>query len=350
MHPLRGAEYLVRDLLMPRLDEAYEDLYQAAQDADVVVSHPLTFTAPLVAEKLQRHWAASVLAPLSFFSRRDPPLVVAHPFFAGLHRRWPHLVGSTIPIGQQLTRMWVRPLRMMRRRLGLPPGGHPLYEGQFSPHLNLAMFSTVLATPQADWPPNTRVTGAVSYDAVQGGLPPALAAFLDAGPPPIVFTLGSAAVHVKGARNFYETGVAAAQSLGLRAVLLAGRDSNRPAVRSDQVFIADWAPHSELFPRANVIVHQGGAGTLHTALASGRPMIIVPFAHDQPDNASRVERLGASRTIYPQQFTVETVRHAFGDLSRKDTDARAKSIAETVRAERGAEMAATALESIGTRG
>ena len=47
------------------------------------------------------------------------------------------------------------------------------------PYLNLALFSRVLAQPQDDWPPNTGVTGAVSFDAVHGGLPRSLQEFLD---------------------------------------------------------------------------------------------------------------------------------------------------------------------------
>src|SRR6185436_18884127 len=104
-------------------------------------------------------------------------------------------------------------------------------------------------------------------------------------------------------------------AMGLRAVLLVGRSQeNRPAANSPDVFVAEWAPHSELFPLAAAVVHQGGAGTLNTALASGRPMIVVPFAHDQPDNASRVERLGVSRTIYPQQYTASRVSAALASL------------------------------------
>src|SRR5512134_3133697 len=45
MDPVRGAEYLVRELLMPRLEDTYEDLFHAAHDADAIVSHPITFAA-----------------------------------------------------------------------------------------------------------------------------------------------------------------------------------------------------------------------------------------------------------------------------------------------------------------
>jgi len=348
MHPLRGAEYLVRDLLMPRVDEAYRDLFEVTADVDAIVSHPLTFTAPLVAEKRGLPWAGAVLAPLSFFSRTDPPQVVAHPLIAALHRRWPQAIGRTIPLGKMITRSWGEPVQVLRRKLGLPRGGHPIYEGQFSPYLNLALFSRVLADPQPDWPARTVVTGAIGYDAVHGGLQADLAAFLEAGPPPVVFTLGSAAVSVKRAPKFYDVSAVAATALGLRAVLLVGSSAeNRPAIDSSQVFVAEWAPHSELFHRAAAVVHQGGAGTLHTALAAGRPMIVVPFAHDQPDHAARVERLGVGRTIYPQHYTASRVRETLASLlADADAKAAAKAIGEKVSAERGGDNAVDALHGL----
>jgi UDP:flavonoid glycosyltransferase YjiC (YdhE family) len=360
MHPLRGAEFLVRDLLMPTIGEAYDDLLAATADVDAIVSHPLTFTAPLVAAKRGLPWAASVLFPMSFFSLADPPQVVAHPMAAAIHRAWPRAMRWGIPLGKVVTRSWGDPIQAMRQKLGLPRGGHPIYEGQFSPYLNLGLFSRVLAEPQPDWPAKTIVTGAVTYDAVHGGLPEGLGKFLDTGPPPVVFTLGSAAVSHPRAANFYEVSAATAIALRLRAVLLVGpargnsdRDdalahrSSKSVGGSPDVFVAEWAPHSELFPLAAAVVHQGGAGTLHSALAAGRPMIVVPFAHDQPDNAARLERLGVARTIYPQQYTTERVRGTLAALlADEGAKAAASDIGDKVRAERGGDNAVEALEAL----
>ncbi len=179
---------------MQTIGEAYDDLFAATADVDAIVSHPLTFTAPLVAAKRGLPWAGAVLFPMSFFSLADPPQVVANPAVAAIHRQWPGVMRWGIPLGKVVTRSWGDPVQAMRLKLGLPRGGHPLYEGQFSPHLNLALFSRVLAEPQPDWPAKTIVTGAISYDAVHGGAPDGLGKFLDNGPPPVVFTLGSAAV------------------------------------------------------------------------------------------------------------------------------------------------------------
>ena len=86
---------------------------------------------------------------------------------------------------------------------------NPLVDGQ-SPLLHLALFSRLLAGMQPDWPPQTRITGFPFHDRdSDAGLPAELARFLDAGPPPIVFTLGSSAASIAG--PFYEQSVAAAQ-------------------------------------------------------------------------------------------------------------------------------------------
>lgn len=40
-------------------------------------------------------------------------------------------------------------------------------------------------------------------------------------------------------------------------------------------------------PRALANIHQGGIGTTAQALRAAKPMIVVPYSHDQPDNARR---------------------------------------------------------------
>jgi rhamnosyltransferase subunit B len=78
----------------------------------------------------------------------------------------------------------------------LPPAAPPLFEGQHSEKLVLAMFSRVLGSPQPDWPVKTRQTGFAFYDGDQTSsheLDSELNRFMDDGPAPIIFTLGSTA-------------------------------------------------------------------------------------------------------------------------------------------------------------
>lgn len=341
-----GSECVVRELTMPYVRESYEDLEAASQGAGLIVSHPLTFAVRLLAEKTGIRWVSSVLSPIGFFSSSDPPVVPNAPPFVN----W-RFLGSTLHramfgIGRWSTRSWCAPWHALRASLGLPPtDDNPLFEGQHAPGLVLALFSPQLAGKQHDWPPQTLVTGFPFFDEDgEPGLSPALSQFLDNGPPPIVFTLGSAAVMDAG--NFYEVGAAAAERLGRRAVLLVGRDiPNRPEVLPDGVAAFDYAPYSQLFPRAEVIVHQGGVGTTGQAMRSGRPMLVMPYAHDQPDNAARVTRLGIALTIARREFEpVLAARELARIIDEPAFVTRANRVGHGIAWEDGAKAASDALE------
>lgn len=213
--------------------------------------------------------------------------------------------------------------------------------------LVLGLFSKLLASPQPDWPPQMIQCGFPFYDQDgEAGLTAELQQFLDAGPAPLVFTLGSSAVLDAG--QFYEQSAGAAKVLGRRAVLLVGKNtSNRPASLTEDVRAFDYAPYSELFPRAAAIVHQGGVGTTAQAMRSGRPMLVMPYAHDQPDNAFRVTRLGIARTIPRRRYTPERAATELRALLDNPGYAqRAHEIGEKVRQEDGVRDACNALEML----
>ena len=343
MDPARGSDVLLKEILMPSLRDDYAALDAAAGNVDLMVTHPITFAAPVVAQERGLPWVSTVLAPMSFFSPTDIPVLPPAPFLAHLARVGPWYGRVIARVVRRSTQGWMRPVFDLRYELGLPPGGHPLFEGQFSPALTLALFSGVMAQPQPDWPVNVTVTGFVFYNGPEE-LPPALDAFLSAGPPPVVFTLGTSAVAAAG--RFYEESVDAVGRLGIRAVLLTGGfEQNRPrATLPPGVLLVDRAPHQSLFPRAAAVVHQGGAGTLAQALRAGRPMLVVPHAHDQPDNAARVRRLGVARTLLPRSYRgARVARELERLLSDKHVAARASEVSAIVRTEGGARAAAAAI-------
>jgi rhamnosyltransferase subunit B len=339
MDPARGPEVVVRELIVPFVRDAYEDLSKAIDGADFLLSHPVTMAAPLVGEKRGIPWMSSVLAPTSFFSRTDFPVAgpMPGPIKALRRTRWG--AGLLTRIVRHATRDWTTPVQDFRRDLGLPPAGNALLEGQFSPRGTLAMFSSVMAAPQADWPPHTHLTGFSFYGGRVKALPDDVARFLDSGDPPIVFTLGSSAVGAPG--SFYEESVAAARAIGRRAILLVGQyATTRPQVPGSML-VAEYAPHAELFPRAAAIVHHGGVGTTGQGLASGRPMLVVPHSHDQPDNADRCVRLGVSQTIDAREYRAPRVANALRALLERPAYAsRAGDVAAIVRQEHGARAAA----------
>src|SRR2546423_195850 len=68
-----GRERLLKDLILPYQREMFEDLRAAVEGADLLLTHPLPFVGPIVAQVTGIPWVSSVLAPGSFLSNYDPP-------------------------------------------------------------------------------------------------------------------------------------------------------------------------------------------------------------------------------------------------------------------------------------
>jgi UDP:flavonoid glycosyltransferase YjiC (YdhE family) len=248
-----------------------------------------------------------------------------------------------------VSRKWPQPIYDLRRELGLERGRNPLFDAKHSPSVVLALFSQALGSKQKDWPENTRITGFCYYDADAGNaaLPRHVQEFLAAGPAPVVFTLGSAAVLAAG--GFYENSAQAAMRLGVRAVLLIGSDErNRPkAALPATICVAEYAPYSALFKQVAMVVHQGGVGTTAQCLRAGKPMLIMPYSHDQPDNARRMQRLGVARVIQRGNYTPARVAWELEAMLDEPRFAqRAAQVAERLEQEDGVRAACDALEEL----
>ena len=346
-----GTFYVIRELVLPYVRETYADLSAALDDASLLVSHPLTWAAPLIAEKRKLKWISSVLAPASFLSSYDPPHPPTMQWLTRLYPLGPGVTGAIWSVFKHLSRPMVKPVDDLRAELGLARSQHPLFEGQHSPRLVLALFSSVLGQAQPDWPQNTRITGFPFYDRLDkagdaSGMAQALTDFLERGEPPIVFTLGSSAVWV--AEDFYRHSLRAARLLRRRAVLLIGDERNLPHEElGDDVLAVTYAPYSEILPRAAAVVHQGGVGTTAQALRAGRPALVVPYAHDQADNAARVTRMGVARTLPRHRYTAARAAAELKELL--DNPAyrqKAEEVGGRVRREDGASAAAAAIEEV----
>ncbi len=348
----KGTERGLREFLFPVLRQTYDDLLEAVtkpERADLLVVGELNYAGPIVAEITGIPWASYVLAPLSFFSAFDPPVLPPYPRLARADKAVPGFGRVIRRVARFVTRKWPAPIYELRQELGLPKGANPIFDAKHSPYLVLALFSRVLGVEQKDWPANTKITGFCFYDADGGdsSLPPHLEKFLAGGPAPVVFTLGSAAVLAAG--KFYEFSARAAMRLGVRAVLLIGTDPRNRLRQSlpDSICVAEYAPYSGVFPRAAMVVHQGGVGTTAQCLRAGKPMLIMPYSHDQPDNARRMRRLKVSLTIQRGNYTPNRVARKLAKMLAQPRYARrAELMANRVNHEDGVRAACDALEEL----
>ncbi len=346
-HARKGSEFIVRGVMLPALDDTYDDLLPLAAQADLLVSHPIAYATPIAAEKLGKPWISVVLFPTSMLSAYDPPAVSGVPVFDHLRRFGPGLWRLIWSLSRTVLRSWGKSINRKRRELGLREVRNPLLDDMFSPYGSQAWFSPVFAEPQPDWPSNLTITGFPVYDKLHADhtLAPELERFLSDGPPPIVFTLGSSAVFHAG--SFYNESAKAALALKRRAILLTGLDpKNQPTEPLPPgVIHAAYAPYSELFPRVAAVVHQGGVGTTAQVLRAGVPACFVPFSFDQPENARRCVRLGTARVIPRHKYNAARATSELGELLGNPTYATAaRNVAVRMANEDGIKAACDAIE------
>ncbi len=341
MHPFLGSQRVMSLLLelapisVSRCREVIEQL-----KPDVVLGHHICIGVDDVAGEFGVPCALAMLAPGPLFSRCDPvPTTQGIPGFAGRA-----LAAIAEPLVQHVAfPLGSRALNRTRVKCGLEPAKNAFMNQWLGGDLLLGMWSEAFRAPQRDDPPHFRTCGFPLYDAPPGTrLDPRVDAFLAAGDPPLLFCLGSTAVHIAG--SFYDDAIAVAKSLGRRALVLAGPNAAQYQDRGDDVGSFSYAPLSLVASHCAASVIHGGIGTTSQALAAGKPTLVASFAHDQFNNGVRVEALGVGDTLPVRRLTrARLERRLRRLLDTKSIVDAAATLGERIRRDRGGEFAAQAV-------
>ncbi|MBN1204895.1 MAG: glycosyltransferase family 1 protein [Myxococcaceae bacterium] len=246
------------------------------------------------------------------------------------------------PAFQEAVRATINPLRT---RLGLPPFSNPLVEGN-SPQLVLFANSRHVRQAPADWPSHYHLTGYFFLEDEAWAPPADLAAFLEAGAPPVVLTFGS--MPSEEPEALAALLLESCERAGRRALLQQGPASLAHLPRADSVWLAGALPHSWLFPRAACVVHHGGAGTTASAFRAGVPQVIIPHAYDQFVWADLAWQLGCAAPPLPRaQLSAARLTEALSTaLGTPQARQNAAHLGEKVRAEQGVVRARQLIESL----
>lgn len=149
---------------------------------------------------------------------------------------------------------------------------------------------------------------------------PGVEAFLDGGEPPVLFTPGSANIQ---AARFFGVALEACGRLNCRGLFVTPRAEQVPPRLPGSVLHVPAAPFSRLFPRCAAVVHHGGIGTVAQGLAAGVPQLVMPMAHDQPDHAQRLKRMGVGDYLLPKRFDASAVAGRLARLINSRATAQA---------------------------
>jgi rhamnosyltransferase subunit B len=341
-HPLKGprigAQWGVR--LLRRNYELFAEL--ARDPESMFIANPALLAARLVNEKFARPLVTPILQPWMIRSSSAPPVM---PAGMTLPRWAPRPLGWLYWRAVDQMGLWLmgRSLNALRETLGLPPV-HRVFDWWLSPDLVLGMFPDWYGPPQADWAPQIRLTGFPNFGgAADDRLDDDLAAFCDAGAPPIVFTFGTGMIH---AAELFRAALDACQRLGARAIFLTRFPQQLPQRLPSSIRHAGFAPFEQLFPRCAAVVHHGGVGTLARCFAAGVPQLILAVAFDQKDNALRVRRLGAGEWLRSRRATGHRIAAKLKRMMTSETRTRCAEIARRFPTENPLEVAADSVEAL----
>lgn len=345
---LRNPIPLLRRVAIPMIPTLLPEIEEACVGAACVAGTLLAFGAAMAAERRGLPYVPLVLQPAMTFSALAPArgpgfdLAVPNPTHAPA-RLWNR---GVMGLGRQVLRRGLSgPLDRVRRSVDLPPHrGTPLIDpGPRNVPIRLGLWSERFAAVPDDAPDGLIAMGFPRAPA--GNLPDSVQEWLDAGPPPLVVTLGSIAQNI-GGRAFWPEAVTLARTLGLRAVLLHGKATLPPGAAGDDILALPALPHAPLFPQAAAILHHGGIGTTAEALRAARPQLVMPIGGDQPDNAARLVRMGVAVSIPRKRFTARRAAPLLRGLLDRFEYGEAADLGRRIEDEDGALLAAMHLAQI----
>lgn len=114
----------------------------------------------------------------------------------------------------------------------------------------------------------------------------------------------------------------------------------------ENIFFINRAPHSRIFPFCSAVVHHGGAGTTHSALAAGCPSIVVAHVSDQMFWGNELTRLGVGpKILHRRSLTAEKLADRIRTtLNSRPMRQKAQALGQSMRKEDGVGLAVRLIE------
>lgn len=341
-NPVVQLRRILEDTLDPVAEQMLDAGMEAAAWSDLVVAHFLDLSAITAAEAAGRPFATLGFAPV-YPTRHRPP--IGAPSLG----RWlnPVLWWVAARAMDSLLRPRVN---HVRARAGLPAVSSVSRLAVERSRLALLAVSPVLVPRPDDWDPRIQLCGFLPLeDGAPEALDPETSAFFDAGPPPVLFTLGSmATLDEQRAEAAARAMIEAALRRELRVIVQAPEAVLAALEPDGRILPRTRLPHARVLPRCAVIVHHGGAGTTHAVLRAGRPSIVVPHIADQFFWADLLHRQGvAAKPLPASKLTAARLGARLDVLvSRPELATRAAGLAEALRDNRGLAVGCDRIESL----
>lgn len=263
-------------------------------------------------------------------------------YIAAESLRRPHAAFQITAFRPHLIDVVTEPLNRLHASVGLPPDHHlnALYR-----YLLLTPRPPILWNPAAPMPPTTHAFHYVAFNrSGEEALPDWIAHMPKQ--PTVYASLGTVFNHMTALLSSILEGL---RDEPVNLILSVGRNTD-PQIFGEQppnVHIERYIPQSLLLPHCDLLVTQGGSGTMMDALSHGLPMVMVPIGADQPENCQRCAELGVARVLGRGERTAQAIRGAVREILRNPQYTRnAQQIQQAIEAQPTLDFAVSLLERL----
>lgn len=305
-NPIRQARIIIDRFLVPAEAAMYEVARQLCRDNDLVVGHffhyPLHTAAELTAVPNVSIMLQHNMIPTRFL----PP--------TGMPAMGRKANGLLWWLLRKVLNKGLKPFPdAFRRQHGLPAAGDLLKDIWTSHQLNLIAVSHQLCTRQPDWPAYHQICGFLNLQPEQDDDPidPQLDRFIDQGERPVFIVFGSMLVHDANIQKQTLALLIEAVKLSRCRAVIQASLWDQCGVQSDEmIYYVSYCDHGRVFPRCQLIVHHGGAGTVQTTLLAGVPSVVVAHIAEQQFWGLELKRLGlAAGVLVRRKITAKKLAH-----------------------------------------
>jgi UDP:flavonoid glycosyltransferase YjiC (YdhE family) len=303
----------------------------AQHPADAIVSEPTFNAARWLHELGGPPWADVGISMLGVYSRYTAPfgpgLLPMRGPLGQLRNRLLNAVHRRVVFGS-VTEHYER----ARAQAGLPRLGVGYIDALTSPYLYMQSTVPGFEYPRRDLPPQVHFIGPLLPESAADAQLPGWWPELAERRPVVLVTQGTLAADprqllVPTIRGLAEEDVLVIATTGASpdAALRALGGSAPPNTRVER-----FLPYDKLLLHVDVLVTNGGYGTVQQALAHGVPMVVAAATEEKPENAARIAWSGAGLRIKALSPAPERIR---GGVRRVLEQPRYRERAQAIRQE-----------------
>ena len=343
-NPIKQAEMIMTYGFDPVMESMYSAAKELCADNELVIGHFFVFPLRVAAEK-----SKTPIATVNIVHNCIPSNFTCPPGLPDFGR-WFYPWGWKL-VKTMINRIFLPRVNKLRTREGLVPDTDVMVQTWAANKLNLLAVSPSICERPIDWDKRHQVCGFLNppHEDKKENLPEGLDAFITSGTQPVYFTFGSMMlsdlVVIRKTLAIWQDAV---NKLGCRAILHVPWEDLSVFETTQNMFMVNRTPYSEVFPRCAAIVHHGGAGTTQSSLLAGKPSVVVAHMADQTFWGSELKRLGVAgntlqRKSLSAQKLAKEVSFVLNDMTMPE---KANIIGKKMAQEDGVNNAIQLIESI----